>query len=187
MVFVLFGVCAVSIDVHGLDEAQKFISSLGVTTKTILSESLNQLATKTKNNAIDDITKELNLSASFVKPKFIIEKSNAKRLIAKIRSKKKGLVLSHFDPIASFIGNNRSAGVSVKVKKQRKTMKRAFMFRGKNGKNLIAIRTGKAKKAIKVLYGPSTSQAFDTFSDSLEKQAFTDFDVIFNQELDRLL
>lgn len=187
MVYVPFGAYGVSIDIHGIDEAELFLKKLGATTKTILSHSLNQLAEKTKSNAVNDITKELNLTKSFVEPKFIIEESNAKTLIAKIRTAKKGLSLTHFDATPLYVGNKRSAGVNVKVKSNRKTMKRAFMFRGKNGSQLTAVRTGKEKKNIKVLYGPSTSQAFDTFSDSLEKKAFTDFDVIFNQELDRFI
>lgn len=187
MVYALFGACGVSIDIHGLDEAELFLKTLGATTKTVLSNSLNQLAEKTKSNAVNDITKELNLTKSYVEPKFTIENSSAKTLIAKIRTAKKGLSLTNFDAEALYIGKKRSAGVRVKVKRNNKTMKRAFMFRGKNGSQLTAIRTGKAKKDIKVLYGPSTSQAFDTFSDSLEKKAFTDFDVIFNQELDRLI
>mgnify|MGYP005988045727 CR=1 FL=1 len=176
-----------SIDIHGLDEAELFVKKLGTTTKTLLSDALNQLATKTQSNAVGDITKELNLSAHHVTPKFSIEKSSARTLIAKIRTAKKGLLLSHFDAVPLYVGNKRSAGVSVKVKRRRKTMKRAFMLRGKNGRELVAIRQGKARKNIKVLYGPSTSQAFDTFGDSLEKRAFTDFDTIFNQELDRLI
>lgn len=175
-----------SIDIHGLDEADSFLKKLGSTTKTVLSDSLNELAEKTKLNAINDITQELNLTKSHVDPKFIIEKSSSKRLIAKVRSVKQGLSLTNFEATPLYVGNKRSAGVSVKVKRNRKTMKRAFMFRGKNGSQLTAIRIGKGKKDIKVLYGPSTSQAFDTFSDSLEKQAFNDFDGIFEQELSRL-
>lgn len=187
MAYALFGVYVLTIDIHGLDQAETFIKKLGSSTKAILSTSLNQLATKTKNNAVNDITKELNLTKSFVEPKFIIEESSAKTLIAKIRTAKKGLSLTHFDATPLYTGNKRSAGVNVKVKRNRKTMKRAFMFRGKNGSQLTAVRTGKAKRNIKVLYGPSTSQAFDTFSDSLEKKAFTDFELIFNQELDRFI
>lgn len=187
MVLEPFGVFVVSIDIHGLDDAEVFLKKLGDTTKTVLSESLNQLAEKTKLNAINDITKELNLTKSHVEPKFIIEKSNARTLIAKVRAERQGLLLSHFDATPLYVGNKRSAGVSVKVKRSRKKIKKAFMFHGKNGSKLVAVRTAKAKKDIKVLYGPSTSQAFNTFGDSLEKKAFDDFDRIFNQELDRLI
>jgi hypothetical protein len=176
-----------SIELHGIDEAELFLKKLGNSTKTILSNSLNQLAVKTRSNAVDSITGELNLAKPYVSGKLLLERSNAKSLIAKIRSAKKGLLLSHFGATALYVGNKRSAGVSVQVKRNRKTLKKAFMFRAKNGQTMIAIRTGKARKDIKVLYGPSTSQAFETFSDSLEKQAFTDFDSIFNQALDRLI
>lgn len=187
MVYVPFGACGVSINIHGLDEAELFIKKLGTTTKTMLSDSLNKLAINTQKTAVNDITKELNLTKTFVDQKIDIEKSSSKRLVAKIRSRKRGSSLANYGAIALYTGKKRSAGVSVKVKDSRKKLKKAFMFRGKGGNRLVAVRTGRSKKDIKVLYGPSTSQALNTFSDSLEKKAFTDFDVIFNQELDRFI
>lgn len=190
MAYVPYGVYVVPAEVHGLDEAERFLKTLGTTTKTLLSNTLNELAINVEKKSISLITGELNLSAPFVKSKFTIEKSDARTLIAKVRAKKRGLLLSHFEAEQLWStkkGKRLRSGVRVKVKRSKKTMKKAFLIKGKNGKQLVAIRQGKGRNNFKVLYGPSASQAFDTFSPPLEKTAYDDFDTVFGQELAQLL
>lgn len=179
-----------SIEFTGLDEAELFLRNLGKTSRTIFSNTLNELANSAEKKAVGLITTELNLDEPFAKSKFSIDKSDAKTLTAKVSTPKKGLLLSHFEAEQLWEnkqGKRNRTGVRVKVKQNKKTIKKAFMLKGKNGKQLVAIRQGKGKNNFKVLYGPSTSQAFDTFHDPLEQEMFDDFEKIFAQELSSIL
>ena len=177
-----------SIEIHGLEEAEKFLKGLGTTSKKALSQTIDTLANNARDKAVTLTTGELNLSNQFVKEQFTIEESSAKKLLAKVRAKKSGLSLGNFGATQSWTGSagkRKRAGVKINVKRKL-TLKKAFLFKSKKGKNLVAIRTGKGKNEFDVLYGPSPSQAFDTFQDQLAKYVTDEFSDVFFNELDKI-
>lgn len=190
MVLEQFGKLKMSIDIQGLDEAEKFLKELGTTSKTILSQTLNTLAKESEEKAIKLITGELSFSNSLAKSKFTIENSTPQKLVSTVRTPSAGTSLANFDAIQLWHnteGKRYRAGVSVNVKKRRTVLKKAFTFTGKNGNKLVAIRKGKGKNNFDVLYGPSISQAFNTFHDPLAKDVEDHFADRFFKQLDDLL
>lgn len=174
---------------HGLDEAEKFLKNLGGTSKQALSQTINSLTKETEDKAVKLITGELNVDNSFARDKFIVELSTVKTLASTVRTPSAGTSLANFDAIQlwkSTGGKRYRAGVRVKIKKNSKTLKRAFAFTGKNGNKLVAVRKGKGKNNFDVLYGPSVSQAFNTFHDPLTKNVEDHFVETFFEQLDDL-
>lgn len=186
MAYVPFGVLKVPIELHGANEAEKFLRGLGKTSRLALASTINALAENAKTNAITTITNQLNLSKNYVTDKFEIISANEKTLTARVRTNSKGLLLNQFEPKQVYDGKKRH-GVSVKVKKQRKAIKKAFLVRTKGGRNLVVIRTDKGRNAFKPLYGPSTSQAFNIHQDDISQKLQDDFFQTFNKELEKLL
>lgn len=173
-------------DLHGVDDAEKFLRALGLSTKTALSNTLNELSNQTEQAAAKSILAQLNLSKAYVNNKITVEKSSAKTLIAKVRTEKRGLSLARFNATQLYKKGRRS-GVSVRVKRRAKKIPKAFMFKGKNNNKLMAIRQGKGKNNFKVLYGPSVSQVFNTFHDPLYEKIGDGFFNQFEKELVRVV
>lgn len=162
------------LNVKGINETERFFRSLSQTSKNVLVETTNELVQQGQSLAADHITEELNITTAAVNDKFTVEKADVKRFTARITAQKRGLSLARFDAeqVWQVSGKKRyRKGVNVRVKKRRKRLAKAFMLTSsKNNAPLVMFRTGKGKKDIKTLYGPSVSQAFETFMPLIERK-----------------
>jgi hypothetical protein len=176
-------------ELHGIKEAEKFLRGLGFTTTKALSETINQIAIAGKEKGTEKITSELNLTTEYVNSKIDVIPSTGRKLIAKIRSQKKGLMLSHFGATQITNGGKR-AGVNVRVKRNKQIkLSKAFLLKTKNKHNqpLVAIRKGKGKGNYKILFAPSASQALSTFETPIQESITDDFFTTFEQQLNKLI
>ena len=140
---------------------------------------LNKQIRKTRTRSSREIRGELSLKKDRVDASLDIEKATLSNLAAKVVAKRRGVLLSRF-PNRQLTRRGKTkprvnAGISVRVKKggSFQKLKTGFKLQLKSGNKRsgddggeqrfgIAIRTGSKPKDIKVLHGPSTSQALDT-------------------------
>lgn len=103
---------------------------------------------------------ELTLKSAYIKKKLKTDPVNFDNLAVRFHAQKRGAMLSRFTH------RDLKKGVSVKVKRSRRPKKLpgGFIIPLRGGRDsAIAFRTGKGRWDIDFQYGPSVSQAFETF------------------------
>ncbi|MBV2127924.1 phage tail protein [Arsukibacterium indicum] len=164
-------------------DAISWLSNMPKAAERALAETLNQAATATRSRAIDEIGRQLNLPRSYISENIAVRsRANPQKLEVIISAESRGILLNRFDG-QQITTDGKNAGVSVQVKAggPRKTIKRGFFMRLKNGVTGLAMRTGKGKGAIEVLHGPSVSQAWQSVRDDVEPTP----DELFNAFIER--
>lgn len=137
-----------------------------------LMRALNKTVTKSKTRSSQEIRKQVNLKASYVKGKLTIKRAAISKLSARITANRRGLLLTRYG------AKKVKAGVTVKVKRngERKLLRGAFLIRLRRGSidNAgaigVAYREGKKPKPVKVLYGASVSQVFTDVKDKVSPE-----------------
>lgn len=164
--------------------------------------AINKAVAKGKTLVSRRIRDELNLKAGYVGSKITTIEATSTRLHGDITASKRGILMSRFaanrlsrrakyparsrgtralaDAESSFpaiSAGSKPAGVSVKIKRagSRQQLRHAFPIRLSSGAIGVAVRTGRGRKAFKILYSPSPSQVFDTFRPELAAQIESDF------------
>lgn len=192
-----------------------------------------QLASKAATLAINDVTRDtyakarkqiisdVNLPASYVDgsdgraPRFRIAKfSKETDLSAVIVGRQRATSLARFDPRQLYVpakkGGRKKAGVSVKVKNQRKKIPQAFLINLKSGKSAdgnvgLAIRLpagerirnkyiqarplgggGRRTDDVYLLYGPSVQQMFGRIAAQMTPDVSRRLNAEFRRQFARL-
>lgn len=155
--------------------------------------AINKAASQARSLARQGIAKQVNLTSYYINQHLKISSpATSSRLEAVISAEVRGVLLNRFDGLQvttnvkhpsrsrgdrlrGIPAGKKSRGATVQVKKHgsRKFLP-AFYLPLKNGNGVngmaLAVRTGKGKKAIKVLSGPSVSQVFQTVKDDVSPE-----------------
>ena len=159
-------------------KATEFLKGAVKAVETAQTRALNRVASKTRTAASKAIRQQVKLPASYVNQNLTItKKATATQPEAVISGRKRPTRLARYgakqmtrvargsagDMVRGIAAGRKQAGVSVAVRKggARKKMRKAFLIplQG-SGEMGVFVRTGRGKKDIKHLYGPSVDQVF---------------------------
>lgn len=147
-----------SIEAAGLTELQKQFSVEAPRRMRVLSaQTLNRAATRGRTRLVRIVGDDLNLKSSYIQGQVRIATANSEKLESRLIANKRGIRLAEFDakqitkakPLPK--GQRRekgskrprvNAGISVRIKRggPRQILPRTFLFKGKNGALIAAIR-----------------------------------------------
>lgn len=158
------------------------------------ARSLNEIARGAKAQSARDIRQEVNLKIGDIKREIKDQRAKASTPIdqqaAIIFYSDKPMPLVKFQARRKVMGKSNITrsplyGVSVKVKKERKVVKGAFLATMKTGKVGIFWRQGKSRLPIAERFGPNISQVAsnDTIREKIRHQVETRYAQIFNRNL----
>jgi hypothetical protein len=116
--------------------------------------ALNRTITSTQTEANRKIRERYSLRASAVRKQMRIGRASKARLFAEL------IVTGRRIPLVEFSARQNSKGVSVKVTRERKTVKTAFIARMKSGHVGVFARTSKKRLPIEELFSISLPRAF---------------------------
>lgn len=200
------------IDALGLKEIRRTLAALEKDQVTAQQRAVNYAARKARSEASRRIRAQVNLPVSYLnEPKrfYVSRWATRDKVEAVITARQRPTRLARYggkqltkkgpyakgDPLRKIPAGRKQAGVSVRVKKggQLRRMRRAFLVPLRRGKMPgdtsvmgIFIRTGKSKKSIRHLYGPSVDQVFARIRDELRPQILQDLAREYGRQL-RLL
>lgn len=116
--------------------------------------ALNRTITSVQTEANRKIRERYNLRASAVRKQMRIGRANKSRLFAEL------VVSGRRIPLVEFSARQNSKGVSVRVTRERKTVRTAFIARMKSGHVGVFARTSKKRLPIEELFSISLPRAF---------------------------
>lgn len=200
-----------SVDLNGVPEVQQLLAELGGIYPKVTYRAINKSLDKTKTAISAAIREQVNLSAKYVRDRLGAEYANALKLNGKVKTEKRGILLSRYDPnqllqsarspidtltgraalsdsssyFAPIPAGKKLKQVSIKISTRGSRKKyKLFPILLQNSNAIgLAVRTGRRKKDFKMLYGPSISQVFNTLKDSLEQDASAEFLLRFEAQL----
>ncbi len=169
-----------SYSINGKDivKATQFLRGAVRAVEKAQMRAVNRVASKTRTAGSKAIRKEVKLPASYVNQNLkVTRKASTSQPVAVITGRKRPTRLARYgakqmsrssksaegDASRGIASGRKQAGVSVAVKKSggRKKMRKAFLIPLKSAGTVgVFVRTGKGKKGIKHLYGPSVDQVF---------------------------
>jgi len=158
------------------------------------ARSLNEIMRGAKASSARDIKQEVNLKIGEIKQGMADVKAKASMPIdqqhATIFYSGKHIPLYKFQAKRKVVGRSRVTkvalyGVTVKVKKQRKIVKGAFLATMPNGKQGIFRRLGKERLKIAQHYGPTIANiaSNDTVKEKIRQQVRSRYMAIFTRNL----
>ena len=165
--------------VDGLNELKPYFDKVARAQARGAVVGLNRAATRVRALSSAEIRDQVALPKNYVDRELKINKLREDNPAVEIASPKRGTLLVVF-PNRQLRRQGRNAGVSVKVKPRGgfKQMREAFYVpaafgnRGATKGRVIAVRpAGSTRYPIKVLYGPSVSQVFQTVRDDIAPRA----------------
>lgn len=179
---------SVQIDKTSLSNVRLLLNGVKNEAPKILSRALNSTATKGRTEASKAIRKEVKLSASYVRERLTVKKSNYRNLQSRVVTPSRGILLSRFSTQANIRSENISwikppptppRGIKVKVSPSdgsklvtgdRDTTGKPFYLALPNGRLGIAARRktpGPNGGTLKVFHGPSLSQVFNNIKEEI--------------------
>ena len=150
--------------------------------------AVNRVASKTRTAASKAIRQQVKLPASYVNQNLTVtKKATITQPEAVISGRKRPTRLARYgakqmtrvargaagDMVRGIASGRKQAGVSVAVRKggARKKMRKAFLIPlNGSGEMGVFVRTGRGKKDIKHLYGPSVDQVFNSVRNDLKPE-----------------
>jgi len=166
-----------SVTVTGLDDAKRQLAELTDSSRAALCRAINAVANDTRDLAVQEIIKQVALTASYVKGRLIItQRAKVDDPTAVISGRVRSTQLRRYQgkqlyTRAKLPGKRRLAGTSVKVKAGggTKVLKHAWIMKLKYGEvdarmgltQGIVQRTGPDRNDYRVLYGPSVDQVWN--------------------------
>lgn len=167
-----------SINTKDISSATGFLRGAVRAVEKAQMRAINRVASKTRTAASKAIRQDVKLPASYVNENLkVSRKASINNPEAVITGRKRPTRLARYgakqmsrsakrasgDTSRGIASGRKQAGVSVAVKKgaSRKKMRKAFLIplKGSNAMGVF-VRTGRVKKDIKHLYGPSVDQVF---------------------------
>ncbi|KZZ70645.1 hypothetical protein A3765_16215, partial [Oleiphilus sp. HI0130] len=164
----------ISINKEQLGEVELMLKGLSLDGPKILTRALNKTATKGRTRSSEEIRKQVNLKAAYVKGKLNISRATYKNLQSKITAEKRGVLMTRYPHTMLARG-----GVTVKIKRNGARAKLPSAFKtfvyagGKRVEVLATPATGKYRtgnRKMKVLYSPSVSQVFNAVRDDIDAE-----------------
>lgn len=179
----------IKVDRGQLLKVELMLNGIKKGSKRAIMRSINKTVTKSKTRSSQEIKKQVNLKASYIKSKLKVYRASISRLYARISSQRRGLLLTRYG------ARQLKTGVSVKVKSrgQRKLLRGAFLIklRAGNVNNVgavgVAYRKGKGRTPVDVLHGPSVSQVFTDVKDKVSPEMSEYMAQQLDKEIDTLL
>ncbi len=198
---------AENVRIDGLAEVRAALARAPRAAQRAAKLALNDTARKMRTAGSKAIRQQVNLKASYVNKHLrVSERARPKQLTAVISATKRPVLLSRYgakqltrkakhparskgDPLRGISPGRKAAGVSVKVKAQRKKMRGAFLVPGLRGSGVmgVAIRTGAGPNAIKVLHGPSVDQVWRDVREDIAPEAEAHLSREYRRQLARKL
>jgi len=199
-------VFSLKVDVNDLTD---MFQDMNKALKTAVVNTLNTVGRTINKEIALDIKKKYNIKARSLKLGKIVRLKRADGRkdipVFTISILKKGRGLALYSPKPSTTGRPTGAGVSVKIRRGRKTVKKSFIIRSKKGMSFVArkskkggfvervSRTGKRYKAAKseFLYGPSIASlyrrraAFRLISKVIKRDYKDKLNVNFNNQFEK--
>lgn len=141
--------------------------------------ALNRTATTVRAEAVKRIRERYNLKAAAVRKQIRINRARRGRLVSEV------LVSGRHIPLYDFAARQVKRGVTVRVTKQRKEVKGAFIATMPGGHVGVFVRRGKSRLPIRELFSISLPQAFTQkqILAALRKVAAERFDIELAREL----
>jgi hypothetical protein len=169
----------VQVDEVAVKDAAALFEFVGGNSDEALRIAINKTTPKIKTLASKQIRTQVRLQASYVGERLTVTKATRKRITGAIGTPTRGLLLSRFSTDPLIAGEKvgwlkppliPSGGIRVKIKPNASptgapgigTNKPFYMVLNQGANVGIMVRTGKARKDVKTLYGPSLSQVFNT-------------------------
>lgn len=179
----------VEISKKDLEETELLLRGLALDGKKILARSLNKTITRGQKRSSEEIRKQVNLKASYVKTKLRIYRASYSRLSARLSAEKRGVLMTRY-PYSIL----KSGGASVKIKRTgaRAKIPNAFLVNlraGSESVQALAVRDSRGGRyktgnsRIKVLYSPSVSQVFNTVRDQVDSELAEFLSVATDKEI----
>jgi phage/plasmid primase-like uncharacterized protein len=159
-----------------LNDVNVMLKGLALDGPKILSRTLNKTATRAQKRSSEEIRKQVNLKAAYVKGKLRISRATFKKLSARLSAEKRGVLMTRYPHSVL-----KRGGVSVKIKRSggRAKVPGAFITTVRAGAKTVEVlaiqdRSGKKYKTgnskMKVLYSPSVSQVFNDVRDDVDDE-----------------
>lgn len=200
------------IDAIGLKEIRRTLDALAKGQATAQQRAVNYAARKARTEASRRIRAQINLPANYLnqnKRLYVSRWATRDKIEAVITARQRPTRLARYggrqltrsapgalgDPLRGIGAGRAQHGVSVRVKTGGKLrrIRRAFLLPLRQGKmpgdkSLMGmfVRTGKSRKAIRHLYGPSVDQVFRRVRGELRPQILQDLEYEYSRQL-RLL
>lgn len=195
----------------GLQRLQRSLRAVAGESVTATMRAVNYAAKRARTEASRQIRDQINLPARYVNENLKIEfKATRARLRSVISARTRPTRLARYgakqltrkakgpakgDPLRGIASGRKQAGVSVSVKRggSRRKMRKAFLVPLRRGRmpgetsNMgVFIRTGRGKKDIKHLYGPSVDQLFRRIREELAPSIRIDLASEYARQMDLL-
>ena len=184
------------IDASGVDKAERFLKALGPAAEKGVRRALDRAVKGVRTDAVREVRKEYNVTAKAVRDSFIVLRpgrraSSEFSVNAVFRGNRIKLLAFGARP-AKIGGRKPRKGISVMVKRSRKTVLSSFLAAMKSGHVGVFRRTGKFgrngnKKLehIEELTGPAVPQMVGNMEivDKLHDGAMERFDKNLNREI----
>lgn len=152
----------IAVEITGRAGLVERLRTLSPSADRAIYRAINKAATTARKLALQQIRREVNLSAAYVREKLTIRKANKSKLVATISAPPRQVLLTRYKAI------QKKTGISVKVKAkgQRKLIEGAFFAKLRRGTQSgagalgVVARSREDPKKLKVFYGPSVHQVF---------------------------
>lgn len=160
----------VTVKIDPLDEARilRKLSTLGRNSKAVLVNATNDTLKTAKTKSSTEIRKDISPRTETETPKAYVDRrlsirnattSNPSGVLS---ADKRGLLLTRF--AATYVKSRGGVTVKVKPTGARKLIEGAFIVKNlkNSGTSGVAVRDSSKGSGIRLLYGPSVSQVFNT-------------------------
>ena len=198
----------IEIDAKGLQQLSRTLQALPEESAKASMRAINYAAKRARTLGGRKIREQVNLKAPYVNEQLKVSRfATLQKPEAVISARHRPVRLARYnarqltrrgpyakgDPLRKISAGRVQAGVSVKVKKggQTRRMRKAFLVPLRRGKMPgdsshmgIFIRTGKDRKAIRHLYGPSVNQVFRSVRDDINPSIRQDLAAEYGRQLD---
>ncbi len=172
-----------NIDTDGLKNAQLFFEVFGDKAKGALSRSINRTIQGVRTDSVKNVRENYNVKAASVRKGFSFKKANRRNSNASALIRGSRISLREFGARPNSLRSRPKVGLSVRVGRQRKTIRGSFFSKGKH----VFRRSEKTRLPIEKLLGPSIPQMMNNIDvvSNVEKSAVERFEKNFKHEMSR--
>lgn len=164
------------------------LTSLPERVQRVAAAATNRTLASVRAELVRQVRKQAALPAGYVREQYQIRSATSTDLAASLSARKRGILMTRFPHRQLYLpaeGRKRRRagekkirrGVAVTIKPgSSKTIAGGFLLGLRNGTEAssrqgVAVRVGKGRSEVRVLYGPSPSQMFQTLLPELQKRA----------------
>ncbi|MCP3923336.1 MAG: hypothetical protein GY714_12200 [Desulfobacterales bacterium] len=172
-----------NIDTDGLKNARLFFEVIGDKANGALARSVNRTIQGVKTDSVRSVRENYNVKAASVRKGFSFKKANRRSSNASALVRGSRISLREFGVRPNSLRSRPKVGLSVRVGRQRKTIRSSFFSKGKH----IYRRVEKSRLPVEKLLGPSIPQMMNNEEvvNNVEKSAVERFEKNFKHEMGR--